>query len=1052
MSTNELILPIAGYFCRFPLCGAVQGSLLVYNMSTSTSVLSADELKHKLYSSLRGKGVLDSLKSQLRNKLVHELQHSVLGSSLKTKPPQQQDDSSLSLTAANSLVADHLRRCHYNYSLGVFIPESGASQDKVFTSQDLLQLLHISPHSKLYKTLTESMPESSSKGFLWQLLTALAGIHAGLSQDTSTQTSRDGHGAMSILSNRLSKVDEEFDTLLHENSKSHALGTEERILSIQRHLEERFKEETKLELERFKETQFTKFKLQEKEKARKEIEKARKEMELTYRAKCDALAERERAATERLQRRQEQQEKELYQQRQSLLEEIDKVREREVEVRKDLEIMKRESHLHEDKMKSWEDMLKKREDSVHRLEEEFDQRLQIDVARFKIEEQGRLLERTKNLEVQEARLSDELKRLGEEREAQQSVREELRINKARVAELEAQIQALHHEKISTSKHYEVAQERLRETVDYRSIKEENAVMKRELETTKMRQAELLHENERERQRYESLLKDMGERTKQPTPESLLLQRELQRAQDRLKQEQAVFEHHKQQSDARIKEEADRNQEILKKFEEQTLQQREMIREITDLRQQLLHTQEALNNEIYRKPRTATLRPQSTAAYMDDMPVHDPGINDMYIDTSLRRTTVDPELQLAGDVSYSGGYGRNSVAPDINDLLDRVDRELKGADNDMLTTLQRQQRQRDGGSPDESTATDIILETRQRLQRLEREAEEFDENYRQFNQRMTNPMAIPDDSYVQQQSRRTPKTAATAAYRVVFDDLPPAPSPLTGSPLRQNTKTSPYSSPSKYTGGATYSSSPTRLRSEERRSSERERPLSSTPFRKSRWALTHDNEDPCFSLDETPDRHSPPTLDGSTSPTSHGNEGYLPSLGMSEVTKRISPVDNREKSPLTRQGPLTLNDLEGRPGSPGVVVFQGSGTSSKTSDHDGHDPAVDLDIGGNQVTRPQDHPTTWHGDHRGDTPTPAAEMDLSIKDNSVTGASRQDKSVQRADLNEFQPSEPVRLVEHDDSSDRRDRPMEEEEEGNRLDAGAEEEPQVVSLDSTWKVKE
>jgi len=33
--------------------------------------------------------------------------------------------------AANSLVADHLKRLKYDYSLSVFLPESGLDQNKV---------------------------------------------------------------------------------------------------------------------------------------------------------------------------------------------------------------------------------------------------------------------------------------------------------------------------------------------------------------------------------------------------------------------------------------------------------------------------------------------------------------------------------------------------------------------------------------------------------------------------------------------------------------------------------------------------------------------------------------------------------------------------------------------------------------------------------------------------------------------------------------------------------------------------------------------------------
>lgn len=68
--------------------------------------------------------------TQLRNQLIHELMHPILSGELQ---PQMvpSEDSSLLITASNSLVADHLERCGYEYSLSVFFPESGLEKKKV---------------------------------------------------------------------------------------------------------------------------------------------------------------------------------------------------------------------------------------------------------------------------------------------------------------------------------------------------------------------------------------------------------------------------------------------------------------------------------------------------------------------------------------------------------------------------------------------------------------------------------------------------------------------------------------------------------------------------------------------------------------------------------------------------------------------------------------------------------------------------------------------------------------------------------------------------------
>ena len=69
----------------------------------------------------------------MRNQLVTELEQTAKLSLSKSKKVQPQE-SSLLHRAVNSLVAEHLEVCNYEYTLSVFLPESGLSRDKVGTS------------------------------------------------------------------------------------------------------------------------------------------------------------------------------------------------------------------------------------------------------------------------------------------------------------------------------------------------------------------------------------------------------------------------------------------------------------------------------------------------------------------------------------------------------------------------------------------------------------------------------------------------------------------------------------------------------------------------------------------------------------------------------------------------------------------------------------------------------------------------------------------------------------------------------------------------------
>ena len=70
----------------------------------------------------------------MRHLLVEELQECVPGGNILKKQASAtaaEDDNTLLVKAANSLVASHLQKCEYEYTMGIFIPESGTYPDKV---------------------------------------------------------------------------------------------------------------------------------------------------------------------------------------------------------------------------------------------------------------------------------------------------------------------------------------------------------------------------------------------------------------------------------------------------------------------------------------------------------------------------------------------------------------------------------------------------------------------------------------------------------------------------------------------------------------------------------------------------------------------------------------------------------------------------------------------------------------------------------------------------------------------------------------------------------
>uniref|UniRef100_A0A3B4W9X4 Uncharacterized protein n=1 Tax=Seriola lalandi dorsalis TaxID=1841481 RepID=A0A3B4W9X4_SERLL len=128
----------------------------MFSSTKSSDTLSPDELRKRLYQTFKNKGVLDTLKTQLRNQLIQELKHPPLTGGEPVPRPVPVKSEPLLVSACNSMVADHLSTSGYEYTLSVFYPESGLCKEKIFTKEDLLHLLKINPTSALYRSLSSN--------------------------------------------------------------------------------------------------------------------------------------------------------------------------------------------------------------------------------------------------------------------------------------------------------------------------------------------------------------------------------------------------------------------------------------------------------------------------------------------------------------------------------------------------------------------------------------------------------------------------------------------------------------------------------------------------------------------------------------------------------------------------------------------------------------------------------------------------------------------------------------------------------------------------------
>uniref|UniRef100_UPI0037E94FEE centriole and centriolar satellite protein ofd1 n=1 Tax=Semicossyphus pulcher TaxID=241346 RepID=UPI0037E94FEE len=662
--------------------------------STEEKMLSADEMRKKLYQTFKDRGVLDTLQAQLRYQIIQGLKHPPLTGGEQFPRPVPINAEPHLVSACNSIVADHLRTSGYEYTRSVFYPESGLSKDKISSRVDLLQLLKINPESALYRSLSLNQ-ENSDKGFLISLLTQLNHPYtSALCRDADTQTTSTGTYGESLVE-KMKMIDKEYEGFSFQRGQ--IVSFESKLSAYRKQTEAQMQAEMNTKLEHFKGVEIAKVRMEEKAIFHKEFEKLKQELQRNYEMKAMALMEREKNAIDRLQKQQEIEEKNAYMQRQSVLKEIEAVRNRENEQRMKLEAFEKTCQIHEEKVKTTEELLRRRELAVKTIEDTYDQKLKNDIFRYQLELKEEFIKRTEQLTENESRNKVETARIQKESTVINSQLQEHSRACSELRRLQAEVDTAQQQISLLTQQKELVRERLETMSDYPSLKREKAELQRQLRLLKEQLEETQEENRR-------LHADLSK----PSKEQLALQMELRRLQSARRLDEEEFDNQKQVLQAQLQSEVERSAQLKAQLIESEEKSQWRNNHIEDIKMQLRQTQQALENEVLRNPKPS-LVDRSVLELSADKLVPP----DIYVDRALLRARVGYD-----GVCKTGGH-----------KLPRSD----------------------SPNPD----VEMVAEAKARIQELEKEADILEEAYRNYQQRAvfsTVSHIIPPRALSPQQAR------------------------------------------------------------------------------------------------------------------------------------------------------------------------------------------------------------------------------------------------------------------------------------------------------------
>ncbi|XP_036428332.1 oral-facial-digital syndrome 1 protein homolog [Colossoma macropomum] len=684
--------------------------------------LSPDELRKRLYQTFKSRGLLDTLKTQLRNQLIQELQ-SPLTSEPVPRPLSAKVDS-VSLLASNSLVIDHLQTSGYEYTLSVFHPECGMSKDKVFSMKDLLQLMRISPHSPVYKSVVSNV-QRGQKGLLINLLSELIDhhVHPEL-RDADTQTSTTPPDYRQSLVDKLQMIDEEYEALRQKGNRW--ASVEAKLAEYRKEMEEHAQAELRAKLQHFQEVEVSRVRMEEQEKNRREIQELRHRLEKTYELKAEALMSREKNAIERLQKQQEIEEKEIYSQRQALLKEIESVRNRETELRHRMEAFEKTCKLHEEKVKSVEELLRRRELTVKTMEDTYEQKLNNELKKQQLELKEDYATRTEQLTENERRNKEETARLQKEAAILDVKAEEHERTVTELRRMQVELDSLREQGGALTRQNALLRERLEAMSDYTALRSERLELQAEVHLLK----EQLEKKQQENQRLRKELSG-------PSQEQLSLQAEVRRLETARKLDQEEFQNQKEMFHTQLTQEVEHCAQLKAQLLECEERTKWMSANAEEIKQQLRLTQQALENEVLRNPKPS-LVDRSVLDLNPDKVVPP----DLYMEGALLKATVGYDDEVVCD-------------PGLN---------TRGRQRPPWPR---------SGSPE--LGTELVAEALARIRELEKEAETLEEAYRSYQQRAVRaPVShIPPERTTAAYVRPT----AAARHRVTFDLDGPALGPV-----------------------------------------------------------------------------------------------------------------------------------------------------------------------------------------------------------------------------------------------------------------------------------
>ncbi|KAI8830700.1 hypothetical protein BC829DRAFT_125968 [Chytridium lagenaria] len=578
--------------------------------------LSKQQFRWKIFESLRESGVTDRLKSQLRAHIVNEIRVSTNGNLPTTSTPKslhlsrKRNQSSgtngiveiegtgetdellneadpakpqpgtLMTRVVDSLIIDYLRMKGSEFTLSVFMPECGLTRaSQMFAEEDIFRALHLDHDTTLLRMLRKNLHSMPSTAILVRVLGSLSKIGNVNVMEREAQTDIDD---AEYLEMQIRKADRDNTFQNRESNRMMAKSIEERMQRYQSDLEARMKLELEQQLAKFKEIEVASMRVEERQKFAIEITHVKGDYEARMLQQRERLAESNDDIRRKLDAREKEIERGNLEFRQRLLDEGNRNLMTERNLRSEAELAAKSLTLERDSLQRRLDEARSEIGELHGFKDRYTAKMQEAMSQYKIDlnkEHAGILQAA---QVERAKIETEKLVLDEKIKAVEQMMQQTRDSQHEMEELRLNLKETRVQLDETIREREDALHEVRELKLQVSSHKTSTALEFEIQSLKIQLVDAEKMAIKRQEDYQSLLKSlMG--PKEETQKELLKARKGEQKWQRQCSELV----------AKLDIEMNRADEWQRKYDDEVVRCKELLREISDLRNVLHQTRAAM---------------------------------------------------------------------------------------------------------------------------------------------------------------------------------------------------------------------------------------------------------------------------------------------------------------------------------------------------------------------------------------------------------------------------------------------------------------------------